>query len=342
MKTITLKHSSGEYGIFVGRGLINEAKKLFNLNRKVLIVTDTGVPKEYAERVLSECPEAKIHTVDMGEGSKSFSVLEGVLAAMTDMNMSRKDCAVAVGGGVVGDLTGLAASLYMRGIDFYNIPTTLLSEVDSSIGGKTGINFMGIKNTVGSFYQPSGVIIDPDLLKTLPARQISNGLAEVVKMALTSDAKLFSMLEELSLSEILENIEAIIAAALEIKRAVVECDEREGGIRKILNFGHTLGHGIEAAEEMHGFYHGECVAIGMLPMCDRSVAKRLVPVLDKLGLPCGYGGDIDAALSFVSHDKKAKDGKIQAIFVPEAGKYEIRELTAEEFSSAVKNSILFN
>ena len=340
METIRLTHSQGAYDISVGRGLIKEACKLFNLKRRVLVITDEGVPQEYAKSVLSQCLDGRILTVGEGEGSKSFGKLEEVLSVMTEMELDRGDCAIAVGGGVVGDLTGFAASLYMRGIDFYNIPTTLLSQVDSSIGGKTGINFMEIKNTVGTFYQPKGVIIDPELLATLPERQISNGLAEVVKMALTLDAELFLKLEKLTLEEILSDIESIIIQALKLKRAVVEADEREGGLRKVLNFGHTLGHGIEAAEEMSGMYHGECVALGMIPMCAKSLAERLLPVLKKLGLPTEYGKDIERALSFTAHDKKKKNGKLSTIFVPEAGNFEVRDMTSEEFSLAVKSSIL--
>ena len=340
METIRLTHSQGAYDISVGRGLIKEASKLFNLKRRVLVITDEGVPQEYAKSVLSQCLDGRILTIGEGEGSKSFGKLEEVLSVMTEMELDRGDCAVAVGGGVVGDLTGFAASLYMRGIDFYNIPTTLLSQVDSSIGGKTGINFMEIKNTVGTFYQPKGVIIDPDLLATLSGRQISNGLAEVVKMALTLDAELFLKLEKLTLEEILSDIESIIIQALKLKRAVVEADEREGGLRKVLNFGHTLGHGIEAAEEMSGMYHGECVALGMIPMCANSLAERLLPVLKKLGLPTEYGKDIERALSFTDHDKKKKNGKLSTIFVPEAGNFEVRDMTSEEFSLAVKSSIL--
>ena len=340
MTTLHLELSPHGYDITVGAGVLHSAAEYFKLDRKVLIVTDTGVPREYAECVLSQCREGRILTVPEGEGSKSTRGLESVLSAMCEMNMTRGDCAVAVGGGVVGDLTGFAAASYMRGIDFYNVPSTVLSQVDSSIGGKTAINFMGIKNIVGAFYQPRAVLIDTELLSTLPKRQISNGLAEAVKMSLTSDAALFEKFESLSFSEILKNIEEVIISSLKIKRGVVELDEREGGLRKILNFGHTLGHGIEAEEEMRGMYHGECVALGMIPMCAPEVAKRLVAVLDKLGLPTGYCGNLDGALAFVTHDKKCHGGKVSAIRVPEVGKFEISYMTADEFAETVKNSIL--
>ncbi|MBQ8302370.1 MAG: 3-dehydroquinate synthase [Clostridia bacterium] len=333
MTTIHLDLAERGYDINIGRGLISSADKLFDLNRRVLIVTDTGVPREYALTVKALCREAKIVTVPEGEGSKSIEGFSLILREMLDFSMTRTDCVVAVGGGVVGDLAGFAAASYMRGVDFYNIPTTLLSQVDSSIGGKTAINLSGVKNIVGAFYQPKGVIIDPDTLKTLPKRQVSNGLAEAIKMSLTSDGELFSLIEECeNIDDILEQI---IVGSIKIKKAVVECDEREGGIRKILNFGHTLGHGIEAEEEMNGLYHGECVALGMTAVCSESVRARLIPVLKKVGLPTVYEGDLKSALSFISHDKKCDGSKISVIFVDRIGSYRIEKMDASDFGAHV-------
>ena len=240
MTTIKVDLAERGYDIHIGRGLIDKAGELFELNRRVLIVTDSGVPSEYAIKVCRACGNGEIITVGQGEGSKSPEVFTRVLEKMVEMGMTRSDCVVAVGGGVVGDLSGFAAASYMRGIDFYNIPTTLLSQVDSSIGGKTAINLGGVKNIVGAFYQPKGVIIDPDLLKTLPKRQLLSGLAEAIKMSLTSDKELFELIEGGNTEE---NIEEIITRSLLIKKAVVEADEREGGLRRILNFGHSFGHG---------------------------------------------------------------------------------------------------
>ena len=333
-----IKINLGErsYDITIERGAIGSVGMIFNLDRRVLVLTDSGVPKEYAEAVAKQAKEARIVTVDEGEGAKSLEVMAQVLGEMSDFRMSRGDALVAVGGGVVGDLGGFTASVYMRGIVFYNIPTTLLSEVDSSIGGKTAVNLGGVKNIVGAFYQPKGVVIDPDCLETLDYRQSSSGLAEVVKMSLTSDKALFEYLEEKSLNEIIENIDYVIEAALKIKKDVVEKDEREGGLRKILNFGHSFGHGIEAEEEMKGLYHGECVALGMLPVSSESVRKRLIPVLKKLGLPTEYTGDIDSAFAFVSHDKKASDDGISIVFVDEIGSFRIEKISFEEFYSKVR------
>ncbi|MBQ8689916.1 MAG: 3-dehydroquinate synthase [Clostridia bacterium] len=334
MKTIRLNLPGGSYDITVGRGLLGRANEYMRLSRKVFIVTDSGVPREYAERVAAVSGDALIYTVESGEGSKSLAVMERLLQAMLDFGMTRGDCAVAVGGGVVGDLTGFAASAYMRGIDFYNIPTTLLSQVDSSIGGKTAVNLGVVKNIVGAFYQPKAVLIDVDVLRTLSKRHYAAGLAEAVKMSLTSDAELFEAFERDGVCD--ENLEDIIVRALEIKRRVVEEDEKESGIRKILNFGHTLGHGLEAEGELSGLYHGECVALGMLPVCSSEVRARLLEVLKKLGLPTRFEGDIDRALDFVCHDKKCAGGEVSVIFVEEVGTYKIKTMSLDEFKRLVK------
>ncbi|MBR2901374.1 MAG: 3-dehydroquinate synthase, partial [Clostridia bacterium] len=255
--------------------------------------------------------------------SKSLDVFGKLLQTMLDNGFSRKDCVVAVGGGVVGDLSGFAASAYMRGIDFYNIPTTLLSQIDSSIGGKTAINFGGVKNIVGAFYQPKKVLIDPNLLKTLPKRQISNGLAEAVKMALTSDKELFDIFEN---KDIESNIDEIIIRSLNIKKSVVEQDEKESGLRKILNFGHTVGHGIESSEGMSELYHGECVALGMIPMCGESIRNRVVSVLKKCGLYRELNYDWEKITKAAFHDKKANGDSVTVTTVNEIGSFEMKTM----------------
>ncbi|MBR2870136.1 MAG: 3-dehydroquinate synthase [Clostridia bacterium] len=336
MAKLHLNLGENSYDVIIGKNLLNSANKYFNLNRKVLIVTDDGVPTEYSEAISKQCKTSKIVSLKSGEGSKSVDGLSKLYQAMIQMEMDRTDCIVAVGGGVVGDLAGFVASSYMRGIDFYNVPTTLLSQVDSSIGGKTAINFGGVKNIVGAFYQPKCVLVDTDTLKTLPQRQISNGLAEAVKMSLTSDKILFEKLEKLSYDEILNDLESIITASLKIKQYVVEQDEKEAGLRKILNFGHTFGHAIEAQTEMQGMFHGECVALGMLPMSSVSVRERLVPVLKKLNLPVSCQIDIDEALNFVCHDKKCANGFVNAIFVDKIGEFEIKKLSISDFCGLIK------
>lgn len=336
MTTLRMNLGERSYDITVGCGLLERASEYFNLARRVFIVTDDGVPREYAERIAAAASSAKIMTVPSGEGAKSIEVYSEVLSEMTDFGLTRTDCAVAVGGGVIGDLTGFAAASYMRGIDFYNVPTTLLSQVDSSIGGKCAINHAGVKNIVGAFHQPRGVIIDTNTLKTLPSRQISNGLAESVKMALTSDKELFRLFERVENPA--EHLEDIILASLKIKKTVVEADEREVGLRKILNFGHTLGHGIEGASGMSEYLHGECVAMGMLPVSSPAVRERLIPILKKLSLPTVYCGDINAALSLVTHDKKCDGDKISVVLVSEVGSYSLEKIPTEKFKSLVKES----
>ena len=240
---------------------------------------------------------------------------------MLDAGFTRGDAVAAGGGGVVGDIAGFAAASYMRGVDFYNVPTTVLSQVDSSVGGKTGVNLDGIKNIVGAFWQPRGVIVDPALTDTLPPRQIANGLAEAVKMALTFDAAIFSRLEKEDPVSLLDDL---ILASLKSKIKVVEQDEKEAGLRRVLNFGHTVGHGIESLGL--GYYHGECVALGMIAMSAPAVKARLIPVLKKLGLPTGAALDRKAVLEAVTHDKKAGGGGIAAVVVDEPGTFRIETM----------------
>ena len=330
---INLNLGEKSYNIYLGRGEINRAAEHFNLDRKVLIVTDSGVPKSYAETVSKQCREPYICTVPEGEQTKCIEQFTCLLQKLTDYRFTRTDCVVAVGGGVVGDLSGFAAAAYMRGIDFYNIPTTVLSQVDSSIGGKVAIDFGGYKNTVGAFHQPKAVIVDSDLLKTLPQRQISNGLAESVKMALTCDKQLFQLIES---GDPMDNIDKIIEGSLLIKKAVVEQDEKETGLRKVLNFGHTLAHAIESEYKMSELYHGECVAIGMLPMCSESVAERLKPILEKLNLPTKVDLNRDTVISAMKHDKKLSGDKLTVINVNEIGSFQMTELTVEQLSDKMK------
>ena len=219
----------------------------------------------------------------------------------------------------------------MRGIDFYNIPTTLLSQVDSSIGGKTAVNLNGIKNIVGAFYQPEKVVIDPETLRSLPKRQIANGLAESIKMALIADEKLFEIFEK---EDIYENLDLIIERSLRIKKSVVEKDEKEQGLRKILNFGHTIGHGYESTGNGE-LYHGEAVALGMLPMCSNEIRKRLIPVLKKASLPTEYDFDKEKVYEAATHDKKASGGKVSLVKVEKAGSFIIEETGLEELKKMI-------
>lgn len=322
------------YGIVVERGALEKIGSLLNLNRKVLVLTDSGVPTEYSKAVLSQCGDGYIYTIPQGEKSKNIDTYRGVLSFMVEKAFTRSDCIVCVGGGVCGDLGGFVASTYMRGIDFYNVPTTLLSQVDSSIGGKVAIDFDGVKNIVGAFYQPKGVVIDPNTLKTLDKRQLSAGLCEAIKMAATCDRELFSFIE--SSDSLEKDIDEIIVRALKIKKSVVEIDPTEKGLRRVLNFGHTIGHAVESEVALGSLLHGECVAIGMLPMCGIAASQRIKAVLEKYSLPTTYDFDGDRLISFIARDKKAKGSKITVIYVEEIGSFEEREVEIEEMKKYIR------
>lgn len=335
---ISVKAAQRTYNIILDRGALSRADKYLALDRRVLIVTDGGVPAEYAGLVAEKCKTAYTVTLPQGESSKNIKNLELLLSRLVEYGFTRSDCVVAVGGGVVGDIAGFAASVYMRGIDFYNVPTTLLSQVDSSIGGKTAIDFMGFKNIVGAFYPPKAVLIDPDTLKTLPGRQISNGLAEALKMAITSDKELFCLFES---GNALDHLETVIERSILIKKGIVEQDERESGIRRVLNFGHTLAHAIEAENAMKNYYHGECVAIGMLAMCRKEVGRRLLPILDSLNLPSKLScGDIEKIIDACRHDKKLEGDYITAVYVEEIGEYKLIKMPFSEFEKTIREALL--
>lgn len=308
------------YDILIESGVLGRLSEELSLERKVLIVTDSGVPEEYAKTVAAFCESPFIVTIRQGEASKSIEVWEKLLQKMLLEKFTRFDAVVAVGGGVVGDISGFAAASYMRGIDFYNIPTTLLSQVDSSVGGKTAVNLGGVKNIVGAFYQPKKVIIDPEVLKTLDERQFASGLAESIKMAACFDEELFELIES---GDARLNIETIIEKSIRIKASVVEKDEKEAGLRKALNFGHTLGHGIEANSTL---YHGECVALGMLEMCSDEVRERLINVYKKYSLPTETDTPREKIIEAARHDKKSVGNKIDAVFVKKIGSFEFRKI----------------
>lgn len=329
---IPMELGADSYDIVLEKGALKKAGEYLNLNRRVLIVTDTGVPEIYAKSVAKACKMPVLAAIEPGEAHKTLESFQMLLRTMLENGFSRKDCVVAVGGGVVGDLAGFAASAYMRGVDFYNIPTTLLSQVDSSIGGKTAVNLDDVKNIVGAFYQPKRVLIDEETLQTLSRRQIAAGLAESIKMSLTSDAKLFEIFETETIED---NLETIIERSLRIKKSVVEQDEKEQGLRKILNFGHTIGHGYESTSK-GALYHGEAVALGMLPMCSAAVRDRLLPVLEKVGLPTSWKAeDADKVFEAVTHDKKGANGRVSIVRVEEVGSFLLEDVPVEQLKSKI-------
>ena len=329
---IFVELGQNSYPITVKRGILSQAGQHLKLDRKVLVVTDSGVPAIYAQTVADRCKEAAIVTLPQGEGSKNLDNFALLCRTMLQKEFTRTDCVVAVGGGVVGDLAGFAAASFMRGIDFYNIPTTVLSQVDSSIGGKVAIDMDGIKNCVGAFHQPKAVLIDPEVLQTLPPRQMANGLAEAVKMAVNFDEELVRLFET---EDPLSRIDDIIVASLRIKAKVVKEDEKETGLRRVLNFGHTIGHGIETAAGLDALYHGECVALGMLPMCGEALRPRVAAILQKLGLPTSFSIDPDAVWQAMTHDKKRSGDSITVVYAQEAGSFQMVSMPLEQLKETV-------
>ena len=318
--------------ILVENGSLFKAAELLAVGSgKVLIVTDSGVPEEYSRTVARSLSDAGIKTsfctIDQGEANKSLESYRKVMESLVEGRFTRTDAVVAVGGGVVGDLAGFVAATFMRGIRFFNIPTTLLSQIDSSIGGKTAIDFCGVKNIVGAFHFPTRVLIDPDTLTTLPGRQLSNGLAEAIKMAATGDAELFSILE---ISTDLKNdLPEIIRRCLLFKKGVVEADPKESGLRRVLNFGHTVGHAIEACGEGK-YLHGEAVAMGMLYFAEGEARQRIETLLSKYSLPVGH--DIPAArlAEFITHDKKASGNEITVVKVSKIGSFRFETINIQD------------
>ena len=331
---LSLNLEKDSYDIVVLSGALNNVGEYLNLRRKVLILTDSGVPSEYANTVLNASLDGYVYVIPEGEASKSFENYKNILSFMAKNNFTRTDCLVSVGGGVVGDLGGFVASSYMRGIDFYNVPTTLLSQLDSSIGGKVAIDLEGYKNIVGAFYQPKKVVIDPLTLKTLDQRQKMAGLAEAIKMAATSDKELFELIE--NAKDLESELENVIIGGLSIKKAVVEEDPYEKGLRKILNFGHTIGHAVESNSGLGTLLHGECVAIGMLPMCAKGERERLEKVLKKYNLPINIDTDTDILLSYIKNDKKASGKKITVCIVPKIGEFSLVEINIEDMKNYIE------
>ena len=310
---------SRNYPIIIEKGCLKDVKKYINDNRKIMIISDDMVPQAYWESLKSQFKNCDIKIVKHGENAKSFEIYEDCLRTLLKLNYSRRDLIIALGGGVVGDLAGFVAATYKRGMDFINIPTTTLSQIDSSIGGKVAINVDGIKNCVGAFYQPSLVLIDPEVLKTLSKRHYNNGLVEAIKVGLIGDEYLFNLFEEDHL-----DIEQIIYRSLLVKKAIVEQDEKEEGIRKILNFGHTFGHAYESYYHLHDYYHGECVALGMMVVLDdEEIKKRLASILHKLDISTSCDANRNEILNLLLNDKKANQDMIDLIKVDKIGEAKI-------------------
>ena len=341
-----------EYDIIIGSSILkNSADYILTAREKpskIMVVTDENVAKLYADTVcssLKEIAEVKLVVLPAGETTKSLSYLSDLYDEAFSFGMTRSDLAVALGGGVIGDLTGFFASTLLRGIDVVQIPTTLLSQVDSSVGGKTAIDVSWGKNLVGTFYQPKLVIADTETLKTLPDKEFSSGLAEVIKYGLIWDRGFFDKINSAAdRSELLEIIDEIIYTCCDIKRQVVEKDEHDLSLRMILNFGHTAGHIIEKAYDYKGYTHGEAVAYGMivaarlsekLKISEPGIAESVKETIKKFNLPDKI--DIsDDDLSSIALDKKASGDKISVILLEKIGKYKIHKMDIDEYVSLLK------
>lgn len=329
---IHLSHSN--YDILIEAGCIQNVSRYVNLKRNIFIITDSGVPKTYLDTLIQQCENAHYIILDQGEDTKSFKVYEEVLLKLLELNFTRSDLIIALGGGVIGDLSGFVASSYMRGIDFISIPTTSLSQIDSSIGGKVAINLNHVKNIVGAFYHPKMVFIDTDLLTSLPFRQLNNGLVEALKAGLIYDKKLFELFER---DNYLDHLEEIITRSLQVKKEVVEIDEKEQNLRKILNFGHTIGHAIESYYDLKTYYHGECVAIGMLAMLDNEDLKqRCLAIYQKMGLKTQIDFDGESIYQLMLKDKKASKNNITIVTVETCGHAQLKEIEFSELRSYIE------
>jgi len=310
-------------------------------NRKVAIVTNTTVAALHLETLKSKinADELFVVTIEDGEAFKNLATVETILNELFEHKLDRKSLLIALGGGVVGDMTGFTASLYQRGIGFVQVPTTLLAQVDASVGGKTGVNNSYGKNLIGAFYQPEAVYIDTSFLKTLPEREFSAGIAEIVKMAVMFDKSYFDFLMEADFRE-KEVLEKVIQRSVELKAEVVNLDEKESGIRAVLNYGHTFGHVVENETNYNTYLHGEAVAIGImminalaveLEMMTQEEMDLITAFLKRHNLPTTYEiEDIDAFYDKLFLDKKAANNKLKFILPQGIGGHLIRDDISEE------------
>lgn len=324
------------YEIIIKQGILASIFNHLDDYNKIVIIKDDGVPDFYLDTLLKQ---KKCYTFSFkhGEDNKNFNTFLAIQEFLIANNFSRSDLLIALGGGVVGDLVGFVAATYKRGISYVQIPTTTLAQIDSSIGGKTAINHKDIKNIIGAFYQPKKVFIDIDVLKTLPKRHYNNGLVEALKMGLLFDKELF----ELFLKDNIENhIQEIIDRSLYLKKLIVEQDEKEKGPRKVLNFGHTIGHGLESYYFKNGKLHGECVAQGMLYcILNEEVKVKVKSILNKLEISIDNDFDIEKVVTYIKNDKKNFNDKYDLIILYDIGKYEIKQYTIEDIKNLIKKGI---
>jgi 3-dehydroquinate synthase len=339
--------------IIIEKGIIKNAgreiRKVYS-NKKIAVVTDENVFGLYGE-ILKESLAAENFTptfivIKPGEQSKTVDILKYVYSNLVSMGITRGDLIVALGGGVVGDLAGFAASTYLRGIDFVQIPTSLLAQIDSSIGGKVAVNLDEGKNLIGSFYHPKLVLVDPEVLNTLPEKFLKDGLGEAIKYGCIKDKELFTMMLEIkSELELLDNIEDIIFRCLTIKKETVEMDEKDKGIRMLLNFGHTIGHAIEKYFNYEKYSHGEAVSVGMywitkkseeLGITEKGTCDKIKEILENYGIEyMAPHVNNEEIRKIILVDKKNISGKLNLILLKNIGNAFIYSLPEEETSKFI-------
>ena len=338
-----IKAGNQKYPIFIGNNILNKLNNFLEENsinfNQCLVIVDKNIPKKLINKVLNSLSKKKIflHYFYSSEKNKNQKSIDDILSILLSKDFNRNDCIISIGGGITGDVSGFAASIFKRGLKFINIPTTLLSQVDSSIGGKTGINSKYGKNLIGAFYQPSLVISDIIFLKSLPIREVICGYGEILKHAIIADKKFFSFLD-LNGSQILNLkspfIEKAIFRSCSIKKKVVETDEKEIGVRKILNFGHTFAHAYEATlGYSKKLNHGEAVILGIKTAAKFSLLNNILNInefnlinnhLGKLNLPKNINKffstkDVNKILSFMKKDKKNNTNKINLVLLKKIG-----------------------
>lgn len=335
MKQLNVALGERSYPIFIDSGLLSKNKIKPFVGNEVMIVSNTTIAPLYLEQLEQQLTGIKVNKVILedGEQYKSYQSLNQIFDALLEQHHARTTTLIALGGGVVGDITGFAAACYQRGVNFVQVPTTLLAQVDSSVGGKTAINHPLGKNMIGAFHQPVAVVIDTDVLSTLPNREFAAGLAEVIKYGLICDSVFFEWLEA-NITRVLARDKEALAYCIERscqnKADVVAQDEKEGGIRAILNLGHTFGHAMETYTAYKTWLHGEAVAAGMVMACDFSVelgwlqqdvAERAKRLLVACELPVRGPQGMTAAdyLELMSHDKKVRNGQLRLVLLKELG-----------------------
>lgn len=345
MKIINVR-TSCPYDVIIERGSIKKSGELISQvikSKKTAIITDDTVNSLYTDTLVESLEKsgisASVFVFPHGEQSKNLENLGNIYDFLCKSEITRSDFLIALGGGVVGDITGFAAASFLRGIEFVQIPTTLLAQVDSSVGGKTAIDITGGKNLVGAFKQPALVICDSDTLLTLPQSELSCGMAEVIKYGMIRDEKLFEILEKHNISNIDEVMDDIVYTCIDIKRDVVEGDEFDRGERMILNFGHTLGHAIEGWHNYTDYTHGMGVAVGMCLITDKlapELSERLKKCVLAYNLPVSTEAPMSELLPYCSKDKKRESGNISYIVCKTVGKAEICKTTVSEFEKAME------